>query len=179
MTKRAEWVISPMGRSSMLDVGPLHVETWQSAVTLKWHWSKGPNFRLRGDPFDSMDAAQADAVRWLRATIAEMAAMLPPEHSTATALAIDLIRPPTPIVECYRHPDWFQLRAVYGRTNLEHRWRHHKAAGWSTWRPLTSAADRGLSDRPGRIVPEASADLDPASRGPVSGEMAAMCPEVE
>ena len=77
MTKRAEWVVSSVGRSAMLDVGPVHIEAWQSAISFDWHWSRGPYFRMPGDPFDSLALAQADAVRWLRKTIAEMAAACP------------------------------------------------------------------------------------------------------
>lgn len=76
MTKRAEW----MRRQSTQSAYKLTVGTISIFVDLYsdgyWYWrpvgaSGGP------DSFPTLALAQADAVRWLRATIAEMAAACP------------------------------------------------------------------------------------------------------
>ena len=76
MTKRAEWVeCDPhdIGYSWRLDVGQIQiVAKWMG----RWLWRSSTGHHPNVS-FNSLALAQADAVRWLRATIAEMAAMLP------------------------------------------------------------------------------------------------------
>mgnify|MGYP000564809254 CR=1 FL=1 len=77
MTKRAEW--NRIGNRWFLRVAAMEVLVEQLRDDLPWQWrltsprDRTPPPRL----FPTLAAAQADAVQWLRATIAEMAAMLP------------------------------------------------------------------------------------------------------
>lgn len=81
------------------------------------------------------------------------------ETSVAEALAS------MPVVEFFRAPDWFQLRHRAGGVGLiECRWRHHRAAAWSSWGHSPPAIAR-IRDLPARLVPVAEADSDPAARG--------------
>lgn len=78
MTKRAEWMQA--GDRWFLRVGALEVlvEQWNH-IDGWWRWRSTRESReSQGyDSFPTLALAQADAVRWLRATIAEMAAACP------------------------------------------------------------------------------------------------------
>ena len=78
MTKRAEWVDIGIGGWSQLVVGTVEVNVWHiQAPDDLWHWRVCYSDVRGATSFASKAAAQAAAVRWLRATIAEMAAACP------------------------------------------------------------------------------------------------------
>ena len=76
MTKRAEWVET--NGFYRLWVGTVEINVWRvSAPDDLWHWRVCYSDVRCATSFLTLAAAQADAVRWLRATIAEMAAACP------------------------------------------------------------------------------------------------------
>lgn len=79
-TKRAEWTLDSE-IESLLRLGPFEVCAWKRGEAyggdFRWmaHGCSSSNCSKEG--FPTLALAQADAVRWLRATIAEMAAACP------------------------------------------------------------------------------------------------------
>lgn len=76
MTKRAEWKDVDGGWSRLV-IGTVEVNVLRDAPNVRWLWRVCYSDVHSAKWFDSLAAAQADAVRWLRATIAEMAAACP------------------------------------------------------------------------------------------------------